>query len=107
MSRVPLILILIVLGVETLVLGALAFYDRRPDPGQDQTQSNNAQLVQALMLTDLSLWTEARFTRHPSQADCFTPFQNSPGAPDQFPSGTWLNPNRQGPLREAQTPRSK
>lgn len=49
-------------------------------------------LVRELRLTDLSLWTEARYTRHPSQADLFTPFQSGPSAPEHFPSGSWVQP---------------
>ncbi|MDM8557107.1 hypothetical protein QUF75_20485 [Desulfococcaceae bacterium HSG7] len=45
-------------------------------------------LVKCLMLTDLSLWTEATYTRHPSQADFFTPFQDFPAAIEHFPSGS-------------------
>ena len=48
------------------------------------------QLVRNLGLTDLSLWSEARYTRHPSQADIFTPFQDYPAAADHFPAGSIL-----------------
>ena len=46
-----------------------------------------ASLVRRLGLTDLCLFTEARYTRHPSQADRFAPFQDHPRALDHFPSG--------------------
>jgi hypothetical protein len=46
------------------------------------------QVVERLGLTDLSLWTDARYTRHPSQADLFSAFQDFPSAPDHFPSGS-------------------
>lgn len=49
-------------------------------------------IVKSLMLTDLSLWTEARYTRHPSQADLFAPFQDFPGAIDHFPASSILAP---------------
>jgi hypothetical protein len=48
--------------------------------------------VSALQLTDLSLWTEARYTRHPSQADRFTPFQDFPSALEHFPAGSIMAP---------------
>lgn len=51
-------------------------------------------LVDALMLTDLAIWTEARFTRHPSQADFFSAFQDCPGALEHFPAGMWVPPPR-------------
>lgn len=53
--------------------------------------------VSALQLTDLSLWTEARYTRHPSQADRFTPFQDFPSALEHFPAGSIMAPVRAEP----------
>ncbi len=52
----------------------------------------NGRLVKDLMITDLALWSEARYTRHPSQADIFSPFQDFPGAPEHFPSGSIIGP---------------
>ncbi len=49
-------------------------------------------LVRSLGLTDLCLFTEARYTRHPSQADLHTPFQDHPLALEHFPSGSLLTP---------------
>jgi len=46
------------------------------------------ELVQRLELTDLAIWTEARYTRHPSQADFFAPFQDGPSSLDHFPAGS-------------------
>jgi hypothetical protein len=50
------------------------------------------ELVKYLKLTDLSLWTEARYTRHPSQADIFTPFQDFPSSLEHFPAGSIIAP---------------
>ena len=50
-------------------------------------------LARALSLTDLSLWTEARYTRHPSQADFFSPFQDFPSATEHFPAGSVMGPS--------------
>jgi hypothetical protein len=50
------------------------------------------ELVRALQLTDLSLWTEARYTRNPSQADIFTPFQDFPSSLEHFPAGSIIGP---------------
>jgi hypothetical protein len=49
-------------------------------------------LVSRLGLTDLCLFTEANFTRHPSQADLHTAFQDGPSFMDHFPSGALLTP---------------
>jgi len=54
--------------------------------------SKQQALVNKLQLTDLALWTEARYTRHPSQADFFSAFQDSPGVLDHFPAGSLVYP---------------
>ena len=50
------------------------------------------ELVGVLSLTDLSLWTEARYTRHPAMADLFSPFQDHPAAFEHFPAGSLMAP---------------
>ncbi|AVM74442.1 hypothetical protein MSR1_19530 [Magnetospirillum gryphiswaldense MSR-1] len=54
-----------------------------------------AALVEQLGLTDLALFTEARYTRHPSQSDRHAAFQDHPFALEHFPSGSVLPPRRQ------------
>jgi hypothetical protein len=51
-------------------------------------------VVSRLGLTDVALWTEARYTRNPSQADFFSPFQDFPASLDHFPAGSILAPPR-------------
>lgn len=51
-----------------------------------------AQQVQNLELSDLSLFTEARYTRHLSQADRHAPFQDHPMSFEHFPSGSLVVP---------------
>lgn len=51
-----------------------------------------AELVRKLALTDLCLFTDARYTRNPSMADFSSPFQDHPLAFDHFPSGTIVTP---------------
>ncbi len=50
--------------------------------------------MRRLDLTDLCLFTEARYTRHPSQADRFAAFQDHPVALEHFPSGSLVPPRR-------------
>jgi hypothetical protein len=45
-----------------------------------------------LGITDMCLFTEARYTRHLSQADHFAAFQDSPMAFEHFPSGSMTLP---------------
>ena len=54
----------------------------------------NGRLVTSLGLTDLCLFTEARYTRHPSQADLHSAFQDHPIGLEHFPSGSLLPPPR-------------
>lgn len=56
--------------------------------------ARRAALVERLGLTDLALFTEARYTRHPSQADRHAAFQDHPFAFEHFPSGSVLPPRR-------------
>ncbi len=51
-----------------------------------------AALVARLRLTDLALFTEARYTRHPSQADLHSAFQDHPLALEHFPTGSLIAP---------------
>lgn len=53
-----------------------------------------AAIVRRFGLTDLALFTEARYTRHPSQADRFAPFGEHPHALEHFPSGSIVEPTR-------------
>lgn len=56
----------------------------------------NRELAKTLQLTDLAIWTEARYTRHPSQADFFSPFQDFPACMEHFPAGTIVSPPQTG-----------
>jgi len=52
----------------------------------------NALLVRQLGLTDLALFTEARYTRHISQTDLSSAFQDHPLALEHFPTGSIVGP---------------
>ena len=49
-------------------------------------------LVKELKLTDLLLFPEARYTRHLSQADLHSPFQDHPMSREHFPAGSMTQP---------------
>lgn len=61
---------------------------RVADPGVAECR----RWVSGLGLTDLCLFTEARYTRNPALADLHTPFQDHPTALEHFPSGTLAAP---------------
>ena len=68
-----------------------AAYQR--EQGQAALQER-ADMVKQLDLTDLCLFTEARYTRHPTQADLHSPFQDHPMSLEHFPSGSLLAPRK-------------
>lgn len=51
-----------------------------------------AAAARAIGLTDLAVWTEARYARHPALADRFSAFQDHPGAIEHFPAGAVVAP---------------
>lgn len=51
-------------------------------------------MVHDYQLTDLSLFTDAGYTRHPSMADLNTAFQDHPLSFEHFPSGSLVIPPR-------------
>ncbi len=79
--------------LEVAALGCLFLYGQaRISTMSERDLPSLRALVRTLELTDLSLWTEARYTRHPSQADRFTPFQDFPSALEHFPAGSIMAP---------------
>ncbi len=52
----------------------------------------NRALARWAVLTDPCLFSEARYTRHPSLADRHSPFQDYPLALEHFPSGSLVSP---------------
>jgi hypothetical protein len=81
-----------VIGVlATLFLGMLVHAGAQDGRARQQRQSS-AVLVRQLGLTDLCLFTEARYTRHPAMADRHAAFQDHPIGLDHFPSGSLVAP---------------
>jgi hypothetical protein len=83
---------LILLGLG-LALLALMFGHARFRQGSDiPLHGRLSALVGDLELTDLCLFTEARYTRHLSQADLFSAFQDHPNSLEHFPAGSLAGP---------------
>ncbi|MGZ8152130.1 MAG: hypothetical protein ACXW0Q_04520, partial [Methylovulum sp.] len=70
------------------------------ESARQETIEEKAAMVKTLKLTDLCLFTEARYTRHLSQADLNTAFQDHPLSLEHFPSGSFTQP----PSRISQRP---
>ncbi len=76
------------IGVFSLLCGHALLRQR----GDLALLQRKGEVVKRLQLTDLCLFTDARYTRHPSMTDLNTPFQDYPMAFDFFPSGSLLPP---------------
>jgi hypothetical protein len=59
-------------------------------PAEARRIAASAELVRALGLTDLALFTEARYARHPALADLHAAFQDNPMSFEHFPSGSFV-----------------
>jgi hypothetical protein len=81
----------LVAGLATLFLLTLADAARLRTADAERIAATAA-LVARLGLTDLALFTEARYTRHPTQADLHSAFQDHPVALEHFPTGALLPP---------------
>ncbi|BAE51722.1 hypothetical protein [Paramagnetospirillum magneticum] len=85
--------VFLVLALAMLTLFGASFADAaRGVAAARHGLAAKAEMVEQLGLTDLVLFTEARYTRHPSQADLHSAFQDHPFALDHFPSGSLLPP---------------
>jgi acyl-CoA thioesterase len=85
-------LCLSLLGASLLLLGLMfthAYLQRQADA---LSIDHMAGVVGNLELTDLCLFTEARYTRHLSQADLHSAFQDHPLSLEHFPAGSIAGP---------------
>ena len=85
---------ILITGLNLALLLLLAVHASLGEKAAAASIAVSAGLVKEFRLTDLCLFTEARYTRHPSMADLHAPFQDHPGALDHFPSGSLVSPPR-------------
>jgi hypothetical protein len=88
------------MAIGTVLLSLLLIHASFSENAQQASLKEKAALVKILRLTDLCLFTEARYTRHLSQADLNTPFQDHPLSLEHFPSGSFT----QSPARINERP---
>lgn len=94
-----------VLGALLLADVALLLHAAWAQRAANARMATSRELVQSLQLTDTTWFTEARYGRHLSQADLHTAFQDGPGVPEHFPTGSLVQPPRHFPLAGlAETP---
>ncbi|MEM5789608.1 MAG: hypothetical protein AAGU11_20025 [Syntrophobacteraceae bacterium] len=80
------------LAVGLVLAGLAAVHSRVARSAASGVIELRLAMIKELDLTDLCLFTEARYTRHPSQADWHTPFQDHPMSLEHFPTGTIVGP---------------
>lgn len=80
------------IGVQAALVLAMVLHARFQAASAVRQRQSSVALVRSLGLTDLCLFTEARYTRHPAMADRHAAFQDHPMGLDHFPSGSLLAP---------------
>lgn len=76
--------------VNLLLVGLLFVHARVVQQKNRVSFLEKRKIVKELQLTDLCIFTDARYTRHPSMADSNTPFQDHPLSLEHFPSGSLM-----------------
>lgn len=83
---------LLYMGINLSLLALLFVHAAHKERADMPFLKERSKIVKRLELTDLCLYTEASYTRHLSQADLHTPFQDYPMSLEHFPSGSILLP---------------
>lgn len=83
---------LLFMAFNLLAIAALSVHAQISSTHGEAHRRYRGELVASLSLTDLCLFTEARYTRHLAMADNHAPFQDHPLALEHFPSGSFTHP---------------
>jgi hypothetical protein len=90
MRKADFYLLFLMAGI--IVLLVVSIHASVSEINQRPLLAEKGRMVKKLGLTDLCLFTEASYTRHLSQADLHTPFQDYPMSLEHFPSGSIMSP---------------
>jgi len=82
----------LIIAAEAFALGLLAIHGASRRAADVPALAEKRTLARAEGLTDLCLFTEARYTRHPALADLHAAFQDAPLSFDHFPAGSIVAP---------------
>jgi hypothetical protein len=85
-----------VLAGQAALAGAFAGHAVWARGAAEEPRERTRAVVRSYRLTDLNLFNEARYTRHLSQADLHTAFQDHPSSLEHFPSGSLVRPRPPG-----------
>jgi hypothetical protein len=83
-------LFLLFIGINMILLCLMFVHSSFVKKANEPLLQEKREMVKRFELTDLCLFTDARYTRHPSMADLNTPFQDYPLSFEHFPSGSIL-----------------
>lgn len=90
MRKSAFVLLFFIVGILLMMLTAVDAIIQQDSAME--SLSRRTLLVKELGLSDIALFTEARYTRHPTLADRHAPFQDHPTSFDHFPSGSLYLP---------------
>lgn len=82
----------LLVALQSVLLGVLAVDANTKKNAAIPQLTEKRAMVRDYGLTDLCLFTEARYTRHPSLADQHSPFQDGPLSLEHFPAGSLVGP---------------
>ena len=74
--------------VNVMAFSLLMLHAQSVQARDGQLLASSSRIAKELQLTDLCLFTEARYTRHPALGDVHAAFQDHPMALEHFPSGS-------------------
>jgi len=74
--------------VNVMAFSLLMLHARSVQGRAGELLASSSRIARELQLTDLCLFTEARYTRHPAMGDVHAAFQDHPIALEHFPSGS-------------------
>lgn len=77
-----------------LLLAGVAWDAARRREHEETARALRIELARTLGLPDLALSSNARWLRHPSQAEPGAALADAPGALDADPAGAWIAPPR-------------
>ncbi len=80
------------LAVQAALLVIMAVHAAAERTAEAPLLREKQALVKTCGLTDLCLFTEARYTRHPAVSDLHSAFQDGPFSFEHFPSGSLIDP---------------
>lgn len=80
------------IAVQLILLGVVAIHAANGRAAAGPLLREKQELVKSLGLTDLCLFTEARYTRHPALADLHSALQDGPLSLEHFPAGSLMTP---------------